>query len=349
MGKAQFRVGDWVEVRSKDEILYTLDRNGRLDGMPFMPEMLNFCGKRFQVRKRAHKTCDTVFPTRSRRIERTVHLPTRCDGSAHGGCEAACLLFWKEDWLRPVGKSPGVSSESMGDGTGGADLPTSSTKRFECSEEALLRSARTGDADSETEYICQATLLPYATKELSPYDVRQYIEDYTSGNVGMAQWLRGFAFATYRKVMKMGIGIGKPMRWLYDSFQRLRGGIPYPAYSGTVPAGQKTPDRALNLREKELVRVRSYREILATCDSENKNRGLYFDKEMVPYCGGVYRVQKRVSRIVDERTGRLIEMRYPCIILEDVFCRGWYSECRMFCPRELYPYWREIWLERVEQ
>jgi len=30
---------DWVEVRSKQEILETLDKNGRLDGMPFMPQM----------------------------------------------------------------------------------------------------------------------------------------------------------------------------------------------------------------------------------------------------------------------------------------------------------------------
>ena len=40
---AKLRVGDWVEVRSKDEILSTLDSDGRLDGMPFMPEMFAFC------------------------------------------------------------------------------------------------------------------------------------------------------------------------------------------------------------------------------------------------------------------------------------------------------------------
>ena len=43
-----------MEIRSKDEILNTLDRDGCLDGMPFMPEMFAFCGKRFQVYKRAH-------------------------------------------------------------------------------------------------------------------------------------------------------------------------------------------------------------------------------------------------------------------------------------------------------
>ena len=54
----RLRAGDWVEVRSKDEILQTLDKNGRLDEMPFMPQMFQYCGMRFKVRKRAHKTCD---------------------------------------------------------------------------------------------------------------------------------------------------------------------------------------------------------------------------------------------------------------------------------------------------
>ena len=44
----------------------------------------------------------------------------------------------------------------------------------------------------------------------------------------------------------------------------------------------------------------------------------------------------------------MVAMKDPCIILEGVVCKGRYSDYRMFCPRELYPYWREIWLERVD-
>src|SRR5262249_30747550 len=61
-----FVVGDWVEVRSKDEILRTLDKNGQLDGLPFMPEMFKFCGRQLRVYKRAHKTCDTVHEYKGR-------------------------------------------------------------------------------------------------------------------------------------------------------------------------------------------------------------------------------------------------------------------------------------------
>src|SRR4029079_6607571 len=77
-------------------------KNGRLDGLPFMPQMFKYCGQRVQVFKRAHKTCDTIAgPQRAttRKLPDGVHLEFRCDGKAHGGCQAHCLLFWKEAWL----------------------------------------------------------------------------------------------------------------------------------------------------------------------------------------------------------------------------------------------------------
>ncbi len=37
----------------------------------------------------------------TRKLKNTVHLETRCDGEAHDGCQAGCLLYWKEDWLKP--------------------------------------------------------------------------------------------------------------------------------------------------------------------------------------------------------------------------------------------------------
>jgi hypothetical protein len=91
----KLRAGDWVEVRSKDEILRTLDKKGRLDGLPFMPQMFEYCGQRFRVYKSAHKTCDTVHYYRGggRRLTNAVHLEIRCDGEAYGGCQAACLIF----------------------------------------------------------------------------------------------------------------------------------------------------------------------------------------------------------------------------------------------------------------
>src|SRR5215468_10258420 len=84
------RVGDIVEVRSPEEILATLDANGELESLPFMPEMLRYCGQRLTVYKVANKLCDTVSRSGMRKMDNAVHLSgVRCDGGAHDGCQAA--------------------------------------------------------------------------------------------------------------------------------------------------------------------------------------------------------------------------------------------------------------------
>ena len=94
-------VGEWVVVRSRQEILSTLDERGRLQELPFQPEMLAFCGQRLRVAKVAHKTCDNIKKTGGRKMVSAVHLEgARCDGAAHGGCMADCVFFWKEAWLK---------------------------------------------------------------------------------------------------------------------------------------------------------------------------------------------------------------------------------------------------------
>ena len=93
--------------------------------------------------------------------------------------------------------------------------------------------------------------------------------------------------------------------------------------------------------------MKSHKAILATLDTTSRNRGLMFDREMVPYCGGIYRVRTRLNTFIDEKTGKLTSLQSAAIILDDVMCQARYSDCRMFCPRSIYPWWREIWLERV--
>ncbi len=121
----------------------------------------------------------------------------------------------------------------------------------------------------------------------------------------------------------------------------------FPRKPGVIPEGQPTPSGTLNLQPGELVRVKSHQEILQTVNVVNANRGMYWDAELVPYCGGTYRVLKRVTKLIDEKTGKMMDMKNPCIILDSVVCQARYSSCRMLCPKSMYPYWREIWLERV--
>jgi hypothetical protein len=349
MEKVNFklRVGDWVEVRSKEEILRTLDGDGRLDGMPFMPEMFVFCGKQFQVHKRAHKTCDTVFPVRGRRVKDAIHLDTRCDGSAHGGCQAGCMIFWKEAWLKPIGRptksSTLLSAEAL------AENGAASTSSA-CMEATVWDRTQSDDPDSKSPtYSCQATCLPYATSDLDWWEASQYVEDYRSGNVGLWTMVCGAAYFLYYWLTRAGIRLGRPLRWFYDHFYFLWRGSPFPRRNGTIPEGEPTPVETLNLQPGELVRVKPHKEILGTLNTRSRNRGLYFDAEEVPYCDRTYRVLRRVDRIIEERTGKMREMKTPCIILDSVICRSRYSECRLFCPRSIYAYWREIWLERVTE
>jgi hypothetical protein len=337
-------VGEWVEVRSKQEILQTLDESGRLDGMPFMPQMFEYCGKRFKVHKSAHKTCDHVYTVASRSIGDAVHLNLRCDGQAYGGCEHRCLLFWKEAWLKPVSTDGSLTSR---DNTCRDEQAAGSAA---CTDEdvwkATRRNGRLGKIDENTEFCCQGTLLPEFTKPLPWWNPAQYVQDVASGNVSLTEVVRGGIYVLF------GRRFGRIFPFLpkvYNAFQKLTGGMPTPVRRGRIPLNQPEPVANLNLQPGEIVRVKSHEEILVTINTRNKNRGLSFDNEMVPYCGGTYRVVARVERFLDEKTGRLKSVKTPAIILEGTTCQSRFSKCRMFCPRSIYGWWREIWLERVEE
>ena len=335
--RLNLRADEWIRVRSKEEILATLDSKGRLEDMPFMPEMLQFCGQRFQVSKRAHKTCDPVNGLESRRMPNAVHLDNlRCDGSAHDGCQAGCLLFWKEAWLERVDGSrepvrPPPPRETLG----------------RCTEADLVANTRSVAGSDEPTYICQATQVNAATAPLKWWDVRQYLEDYRSGNATLVRIASAFVFWLYHNLSSLGLGFGAAMRWTYDTWQRLVGGAPYPWRLGRVPKGTRTPTARLGVQEGELVQVKTYSEILETLDEDWKNRGLYFDGEMVPYTGGTFRVLKRVERIIHEKTGQMLHFKNEALILDNVVCQARYAKCRKLCPRAYYLYWREIWVNRL--
>ena len=123
---------------------------------------------------------------------------------------------------------------------------------------------------------------------------------------------------------------------------RIKDGRRYPFIEGNL---KKTPVETLHLQPGELVRVKSKDEIVKTLDTHNANRGMTFDGEMVRYCGREARVLRRVEQIIDEKSGRMLRLKNSCIVLEAVICTGAYHRQ---CPRSIYPYWREIWLERVE-
>jgi len=182
-------------------------------------------------------------------------------------------------------------------------------------------------------YACQATDLLRATTPLKWWAPGSYLKDVTSRNVRVDILVFHMLIAALNVVLRLHWR-GRPNA--------------YPYIRGLAPSGQKTPTEALNLKEGDFVRVRPKDEIRRTLDASCRNRGLSFDVEMVRYCGGTFRVLRRVEKLIDEKTGKMIYPPGVCLILDGVTCTGCLSKDRLFCPRSIYPYWREIWLRRVK-
>jgi len=319
MGRKTLRRGDIVEVKSAEEILRTLDDRAELEKMPFMAEMLKYCGKRFAVEARAEKVCDTSHLTGSRKLPESVLLEDlRCDGSAHGGCQAECRFFWKDAWLRRVDSAAETTVTDQQADAAGQLLML-------CEENSS--STVDGQNGPKQVFRCQATQLHYASTQLRWFDPRPYVNELLSGNVGLWKFLRVTARAVYVETKrKLGLHRDSP-------FQS--------ALTKSPPA------EVLNLHVGDPVRVREPREIAATLTREGKNRGLWFDVEMLPFCGQTTQVRQRVQKIIDERTGEMLEFGSDCVTLEGVACYGERSPQRWFCPRAIFPYWRESWLRRA--
>lgn len=333
--KLGLKVGDWVMVRPAEEILATLDSNARLEELPFMPQMLQYCGKKLRVRKTAHKLCDTAFGTGGRQMNDAVFLDDiRCDGAAFGGCEMRCTIVWKEAWLRRADANE-------------PDSISAPLESLDTLVRAGTRRTAPGQASGELLYVCQATQIPVATKLLPWWKPGQYIEDYRSGNVALSVIVGRLAFLLYSELVTAGIGLGSALKWIYNKVQAIRGGDPYPIRPGLIPLGGPTPTVNLGLKEGDLVRVKSADEILATVDEQLFNRGMSFHAEMMPFCGKTFRVSQRVQKIINERTGQLKQLKNSCLVLEGADCHGTCTR-PLSCPRACPPYWREIWLERVD-
>jgi hypothetical protein len=313
------RPGDVVEVRPPAEILATLDAEGSLDAVPFMPEMLRYVGRRFTVARRVEKLCDTIAMTGSRRMRDTVYLEDlRCDGSGHGGCQAGCRIYWKEAWLRRV------------EGEGEVPVPENhGAEELAARAQASTRTVRETEGAPAEVWRCQATEALKATEPLKTSDVRQYWRELRSGNYGLLRFLRVAVPGFLSEVA---------------SRLHLAGAVPL-----TGKGRYKPPSQPLDLQPGDLVQVREPDEIARTLDENGMLRGLSFDREMLPYCGRIVRVKDRVQRLIDDRTGRMIEIPSDCLILEGVVCSGERSHGRWFCPREIYPYWREAWVRPVAE
>lgn len=306
---ARLRAGDLVQVRPRYEIAATLDERGTMAGLPFMLEMEPLCEQVFRVHRRVDHINDMRHKTGLRRIRDVVTLAdVRCSGAAHGGCQAECQILWNDAWLKRV-----------------ADRQPA--KVIQARESSGPRPNRVADSEnSDPTYFCQMTALWDASRPLSSLDIRQDFRPLISGNVPLIEFL--LAVLTH----------------VFNIVQGLRGGVGYPFWPERQIKGHH-PSAEPHFDAGDAVVVRSKEEISQTLVN-GRNKGLWFDRDMIRFCGRPAIVRQRVSRIIHEGTGKMVVMKTPCLTLEDVIATG---EFLRLCPQHEYIFWRETWLARSPQ
>jgi hypothetical protein len=233
-------------------------------------------------------------------------------------------MYWKEAWLERVKPGRPTSVRELG------------AKERDFIADTLLPATTTAGANGEqdTTYRCQATQIRHASTRIRFRQVDQYVRDVRTW--GLFKVVRGVAVELFNRLQTVS-------RRRLPSRLLIAGGRPYPFIYGKLPKTE-TPTARLDLVAGDMVRIKSKEEIFATLDHTNHIRGLSFDTEMLKYCGRTARVRERVERLIDEDTGEMIRIKSDCIILEGIICT---SDWHLFCTRSTYPYWREIWLERI--
>lgn len=307
-----------MQLRSPAEILATLDADGCTDGLPFMPEMLAFFGRPARVTARVERACDTLTWTGVRRLKNTVVLDDlRCDGAAHAGCRAGCRLFWREAWLRPAVEAAAGADEE----------PAEDPALVRLGE--LTRGATTRSIDpAGAVFRCQATELLRASTPVAWWSPVSLLREVWCGNVGVGRFVRVMAGAVADQVRR------RVLR--RDPLKQRRPAVERGASAEGLAIGQR-------------VRVRPREEIASTLDTNSKLRGLRFDfPEMSPHCGIEAPVIARVDRFIDENSGRMVELSTDAYILDGCTCGGDHAGKRWFCPRAIHAWWREAWLEPLQ-
>jgi hypothetical protein len=98
-----FMDGDLVRVRSREEILATLDPFNELKGCAFLQKMYQYCDTQQRVFKSMHSFLDER-DYKLKKVRGVILLENIiCTGTAaFGQCDRCCFLFWREEWLEKI-------------------------------------------------------------------------------------------------------------------------------------------------------------------------------------------------------------------------------------------------------
>ncbi len=231
--------GDVVRVRSKEQILQTLDNHMKLGGCYFMDGMWQFCGRELVVEKRVNYFFDESSQKIYRPHDVVLLRDARCNGRipCHAyTCQRSCLCFWKEAWLE------------------------------------------------KNELVPKANPLD---REEPSQSIQNSRRDSNTGDTG-------------------------------------------------------------DMREGDLVRVRTRKEIEETLDAEDSLDGCLFMEQMWRFCGSEYCIASRVEHFFDENAYLMSECR-DIYILNEVNCSGKIPDLPQPCDRSCRILWKGKWLKKISE
>jgi hypothetical protein len=112
-GNEELQTGDWVRVKSAEEIDAMLDAFKEYKGCAFLSEMYQYCGTVQQVFTKVERFLDE----RDYKVKSSkglVFLKNRlCTGTtAFGRCDRHCFFFWRVEWLEKIDQ-PKITGEQI--------------------------------------------------------------------------------------------------------------------------------------------------------------------------------------------------------------------------------------------
>ena len=325
----QLRVGDRVRVKSIEEILSTLDSDGKVEGLPFMPEMVAFAGRTLPVDAVTHRTCGTVkiceTSGTTRHMEGAVHLRgVRCDGSCTRGLS---------------GRLPDLLEAAVA----GGGFPGEHRRRPSWRRRRLPTTCRprwppppgaTGTTTDDPVYSCQGPAMLRATSVRLATPTRALGRRRPLGQRGRAHTaLASFAVLAFNRWQGAGA----------NGCQRRCGFAAGGSWPWYVPSGERRRYPPLDLQPGELVEVRS----------RDRDRG-HPRRQRRPSWPSL---RCRDAPLLREAHGSLpgstaSSTRRPAgcsgsATASSSRTSGVRARSGRVCRRKIYTYWREAWLRRV--
>ena len=181
--------------RGSEELRAKSCRRWMLKGQSITSRSCRKCwtcvGRDSVVSKRVVKSCSSGSRSSMRgfRTDDVVLLEgVRCSGAEHDGCQKACMIFWREAWLRKAERRRAASRPSI-------------WMRAQQLRERLH--TKTGP----TTYFCQASELLKATYALSKWDrILKCFSDIRAGNSSTIQMVRNIAIWLFWRIRRVFLG-----------------------------------------------------------------------------------------------------------------------------------------------